>query len=380
MKIAVAGILNKPIVPNASGGTESFVYQLVEGLVAKKHEVTLFATSDSQTSAKLVSVCSSLDTVGMNEGGIETRIPYHLMQSAEIIKRSDEFDVIHNNYFDSFFLTPFNCWSSAPIISTVHNDFWQFPHLHTIMSSLHRKGYDANVFVSLRARELAGVSEDASVIHNGVSPSEYPLFTAKDDNLLWLSRIVENKGPREAVEAATVTKRPLRLIGFMPKLPKHLAYYDAFIKPFLSEKITVEETLTLAEKVVAYQRAKAFLFPIQWEEPFGLVMIEAMSCGTPVIAFARGAVPEIVEDGVSGFIVNASADDIRGKWVTSATGQAGMHEAIERLYSLPPEQYKAMCLAARLRVEQNFTIDRLVSQYEQLYVTLAAKGKKRYFA
>lgn len=380
MKIAVAGILNKPIEPNASGGTESFVYQLVEGLVAREHDVTLFATSDSQTKAELVSFCSSKDTVGITEGGIETRIPYHLLQSAEIIKRSGEFDVIHNNYFDSFFLTPFNPWSSSPIISTVHSDFWQFPHLNKIMSKLHRKGYDGNVFVSNRARELAGVVDDSSVIHNGVNPLEYPLFTTKGDHLLWLSRVVGNKGPKEAVEAANATKKPLRLIGFIPKSPKHLEYYDTFIKPFLSDQITLKETVPFPEKVAAYQGAKAFLFPIQWEEPFGLVIIEAMSCGTPIIAFARGAVPEIVKDGVTGFIVNSSDSDIRGEWVTKATGQAGLQEAIERLYSLSPEKYNAMCLAARARVEQYFSIDRLVGEYEELYKVLAAKGKKRYFA
>jgi glycosyltransferase involved in cell wall biosynthesis len=248
------------------------------------------------------------------------------------------------------------------------------------MSNVHRKGYDANVFVSKKARELAGVSDDASVIHNGVDPLEYPLFTAKGEYLLWLSRVVSNKGPKEAIEAARATKKQLHLIGFIPKLPKHIGYYDTFIKPFLSDQITLEETVPFQEKVAAYQHAKAFLFPIQWEEPFGLVMIEAMSCGTPVIAFARGAVPEIVEDGVSGFIVNPSDDDIREKWVTHATGQAGLQEAIEHLYSLRADQYTAMCTAARARVEEHFSIDRLVTQYEQLYIKLAEKGKKRYFA
>src|SRR3972149_10093640 len=129
MRIAIAGILNIAILKNSLGGTESFTYHLTESLYNRKHDVTLFADSDSQTSAHLVSLCSEKEIKGVLESGIEARFLYHLLQTKEIAKRSSEFDVVHNNYYDSFFFTPFVDWFDCPTITTVHNDFWQLNHL-----------------------------------------------------------------------------------------------------------------------------------------------------------------------------------------------------------------------------------------------------------
>ena len=127
-------------------------------------------------------------------------------------------------------------------------------------------------------------------------------------------------------------------------------------------------TVKAREEIVSLmQKAKAFLMTINWEEPFGLVMIEAMACGTPVVAFARGSVPEIVKDGETGFIINPSDDDVRGDWIIKKTGFEGLCEAVNKLYSLSQEEYKQMRLACRKRVEERFTIEKMVEEYEKVY-------------
>lgn len=123
----------------------------------------------------------------------------------------------------------------------------------------------------------------------------------------------------------------------------------------------------LDEKQMIYGKAAYFLYPVQWEEPFGLVFLEAMTCGTPVIAFARGAVPEIIVDGVTGFIINPSDDDIRGDWIIKKTGVDGLREAIERISSLSKVNYEKMRQACRKHVEENFTVEKMVENYEKVY-------------
>ncbi|MEX2007869.1 MAG: glycosyltransferase family 4 protein [Candidatus Levyibacteriota bacterium] len=375
MRIGIAGILNKPINENAGGGTETFTFGLVEELVKRQNDVTLFATSDSTTSARLESVCSSTQSRGPKEGGVSPLISYHLLQSREILLKSQEFDIVHNNYFDSYLFTPFSNWLSCPLISTVHNDFWQFPNLRSVLEKTHRKGKDGLVFVSHKARELAGEPSDSYVIHNGIDFDKYEFNKNGGDSLIWLSRVVKNKGAKEAVEAARRTNKQLVLSGYKIESEKYEAYYDTFIKPYLSPAITdIGGITSLEEKVRFYGNAKAFLFPILWEEPFGLVMLEAMSCGTPVIAYAQGAIPEVIKDGVTGFIVNSSDNDRRGDWIIKKTGIDGLCEAIEKIYAMLEEEYKEMRNSCRRHVEENFTVEKMVDNYEKLYEEIIGKS------
>lgn len=371
MKIGIAGILNKPIVKNSAGGTETFTFGLVEELVKRQQEVTLFATSDSVTSAHLQSVCSSAQSQGPQEAGVGPIISFHLLQSREIVLRSKEFDIIHNNYFDSYLFTAFSDWLSCPLISTVHNNFWQFPHLRSVLEKTHRKGKDGLVFVSHKAKELAGEPSDSYVIHNSIDFNAYEFNKNGGDALLWLSRVVENKGAREAVQAARSTNRPLVLSGYKIASEKYETYYSTYIKPYLSSAIAdIGGADSSEKKIKLYGNAKAFLFPILWEEPFGLVMLEAMSCGTPVIAYAQGAIPEVIVDGKTGFIVNRSNEDVRGDWIIKKTGIEGLSEAIERIYSMSSAEYLTMRQVARQHVEKNFGIAHMVDKYEKLYKML----------
>ena len=125
--------------------------------------------------------------------------------------------------------------------------------------------------------------------------------------------------------------------------------------------------LTTPRREEVMGRAKCLLFPIKWEEPFGMVLIEAMACGTPVVAYARGSVPEIIKDGETGFIVNSSDSDIRGDWIVKKTGIAGLCEAVEKIYSMSKVEYQKMRHACRTHVEANFTVEKMADNYEKVY-------------
>jgi len=368
MRIGIAGILNKPIIANSLGGTEEFTYQLCQQLVKRGHKVTLFATQDSKTSAKIEPTISSKKIKGIIESGIEVRFLYHLLQAREIAKKSSNFDIIHNNYYDSFLLMPFVDWFKCPVVTTVHNDFWQFKNMRYFFQKTQRSEKDLMVFVSKMAKNLAHDPKDSAVIYNGIEIKNYPFMEENSQKyLFWLSRFAKEKGPAQAIEVALETKNPIILAGGSPQTQELTSYYAHYVRPYLSETIQFLGPQDAQTKVRLYQEARAFLFPIQWEEPFGLVMIEAMATGTPVVTFARGSIPEVVKDGVTGFVVNPSDEDIRGDWIIKKTGTEGLSEAVERIYSMSDSDYKIMRENCRTRVEKNFAVERMVDEYEKVY-------------
>ena len=212
-----------------------------------------------------------------------------------------------------------------------------------------------------------------TVIPHGIDTTSLVFQGVGGKDMLWMSRIDHlhmDKGMTEAMTIANTLKRKLHVTGFVESGSR--TYVDEILRPLVKGHVTFEEqdALTPVNKNDIFGSAKLFLFPTQWEESFGLVLLEAMACGTPVVAYARGAIPEIVADGVTGFVVNPSENDIRGDFVIKKTGKEGMREAIERIYAMNPTEYARVRLNCRAHIEKYFTVSRMVDEYEHLYTAL----------
>lgn len=369
MKIA---LINPPwiaIPPYGYGGREKVVYDIVEGMVKKGHQVTLFATGDSHTSAQL-------DFYYPKALGNDLNLklnPYYILNHLHYsLKKSEgKFDLVHFHlagvalYFASFLKTPF--------LFTLHGSYFkdqekdQFGIFESSREGLTLFKDYPYVSISNNQREGNLDLNYLKTIYNSVTLSEFQFSETANTDLVWLGRITYTKGVDLAIAVAKKTKRHLKIACFID--PSEKDYFEKEIKGLIdSPFVTVfPEIKEKKEKTDFLGKAKAFLMPIRWNEPFGIVMIEAMATGTPVVAFARGSVPEVIKDGETGLIVNASDSDIRGDWIVKKTGIDGLCEAVERIYSLPEEQYRQMRKNCRGHVEKNFTVERMVNQYEEVY-------------
>lgn len=363
MRIAIAAGVLKPISEESTGGTEMFTHILTEGLVEHGIDTTLFATSDTKTTAHLTSVCSSSQTGDHFEGTIEMRTLYEILQTSKIIQDSKNFDIIHNNYFQFFILTSFSHLMAPPIVTSMHNHFWQYPNLKSVLSQTQRKGKDMVVFASHAAQNLAEGLFDSQVIYHGINISPFTYSNTPDDYILWFSRMVPRKGIKDAIEAAEKGNFKLIAAGGQPTLPNDKSYIQNEILPhFNKTTILYAGVPSDEEKIKLYTKAKALLFSTHTEEQFGLVAAEAMACGTPVIAYNYGALSEVVEDGVTGFIIDPDDEQRPGKgsWIIKKQGVDGLIEAVQRISEIDRKK-------CRERVETHFTQDRMINEYIQLY-------------
>ena len=187
--------------------------------------------------------------------------------------------------------------------------------------------------------------------------------------MFWISRVSPTKGLIDALKTSALTKKRLVFTATVNS-DVDKKFYTEEVEPLLNNSLTVPiPELDMKKKNYYYQHARLFIFPIHWEEPFGLVLIESLVCGTPVVAYARGSVPEIIKDGVTGFIVNESEETKRGDWIIKKTGIEGLCEAVEKIYSMPKDEYEKMRKTCRDDVEKRFTVERMVTDYEALYKT-----------
>lgn len=352
LRIAIGATLHKRVKKDATGGTEAFSFMLSNELVKRGHSVTIFALEGSETTATLISIGNETE-VNKVEQGQRLFYGYQLLESEEIAKRADEFDIIHINYFETFLFTPFSKFIKKPIVYTVHSDLfvssaWQKVTQATVKSE------DMFVFVSRASMEKVQGIGNKTFIHNGIDISEFPFSSSCDDYLLWLGRVRKKKGIKEAVLVALKSGEKLVMSGVMDN-PEEKDFFEKEVLPLIrkSKNIEFRGPADFESKIKLYSKAKAFLCPISWEEPFGLTMVEAMACGTPVVAFDRGAVREIIAEGETGYIVSN---------IDSMAWAIGKIEKIVR----------SKC---RERVEKNFTLKRMVDQYEELYQKLANYAK-----
>lgn len=335
MRIAQIAPLYESVPPRLYGGTERVVSHLTEQLVKLGHDVTLFASGDSLTSARLISPCAT--ALRLNPKCMDP-LPYHIIALDQVIKHSAKFDLLH--FHTDYCHFPLSKNLQLPSITTLHGRL-DIPDLQP----LYRHFLDSPVIsISYAQRQpLPGANWIGNVYH-GLSPKIYKPSYEKGKYLAFLGRISPEKRPDRAIQIAIQSGMLLKIAAKIDKVDQD--YFNAKIKPLLSNPL-VEFVGEIGdhEKSEFLGNAYAYLFPIGWPEPFGLTMIEAMACGTPIIAFRCGSVPELVADKVTGFIV----DD-----VPSAVACIPKISEIDRR-------------ACRKMFDQRFTDARMASDYVSLY-------------
>lgn len=341
MKIAQIAPLQESCPPQLYGGTERIVSYLTEELVRAGHDVTLFASGDSRTSAKLVRCCERALRL---DPRVKDYVPYHMMMLDEVRRRAHEFDVLHFHIDVLHF--PLAREFARRTVTTLHGRL----DLDDLKPFYRRFADFPLVSVSNAQRDPLPAVNWVGTVHHGL-PRELYSFTArpKADYLCFLGRISPEKRPDCAIEIAARANLPLKIAAKVDKVD--LAYWNERIKPLLSAhpNVTYVGELDDRRKADLLGNARALLFPIDWPEPFGLVLIEAMACGTPVIAFRRGSVPEIVDEGVTGFIVESVNDAV---------------EAVAKVGRLDRGKVRAV-------FEARFTATRMAQDYLAIYHSLA---------
>ncbi len=346
MKIAQIAPLAESVPPRLYGGTERMVSYLTEELVRQGHEVTLFASGDSVTAAKLDHVTKT--ALRLNPDVRDT-LPYQMMMIEHVRQHSDAFDVLH--FHIDLMQFPLLRMLKVPTVTTLHGRL-DLPDLFPF----YRMFPDIPlVSISQSQRAPMPPVRWVGTIHHGLPPDLYPFSPAPsaEPYLAFLGRISPEKRPDRAIAIAARAGLPLRIAAKIDNVDYD--YWLTEIEPLVRKHPLVEYIGEIGEREKAsfLGGAAALLFPIDWPEPFGLVMIEAMACGTPVIAFPCGSAPEVVEEGISGLLVETVAEAAAAVPVALAMDRARVRAAFER----------------------RFTIERMAADYLRVYLALCGRGR-----
>jgi glycosyltransferase involved in cell wall biosynthesis len=333
------------IPPEAYGGVESMSYYLVEGLTGRGHEVTLIGAGRDQTSADFIPTYRD-PPVGLGRPEAAFHELLHAARAEQAL-RELEYDVVH----DHTFAGPLAAHGrTAPTLMTIHG-----PPRGEILEYYRALSADVSmVAISGSQRRMAPDLPWLGTVHNGIAVEEYPFRAKKEDFVLFLGRMNPDKGAHVAIEAARAAGRRLVLAGKCSE-DMERRYFEDEVRPRLGPDVEWIEEADAERKKELCASARCLLFPIQWEEPFGMVMIEAMACGTPVVALERGSVPEVVLDGVTGFVMR-SAEELPG--------------AIDRVDELDP-------FRCRAHVQERFDVSRMVDGYQAMYRQMTAAPVRR---
>jgi len=362
MRIAQVAPVEEVVPPRKYGGTELIVKHVTDELVRRGHKVTLFASGDSKTTAELVPLVPEAIRVMTQAIGQErVREAWKYIAVSNLItkiKEKGSFDIIHQHF--GYRVAPFEKEFSSPVVTTCHlplgSDYIRLvygmfkDHYYVTISDAQRRGLPDLNFVG--------------TVYNGIDLAQFTYSEKTGDYFAFLGRMSAAKGPKQAILAAKKAGVKLKMAAKLDADDR--SYFEKEVKPYIDGKqIEYIGEIGLKERDVFLREAKGLLALIQWEEPFGLYLVEAMAAGTPVIAVGRGSVPEIVKNGVTGFVTSQSAD------VEEAT------QAIERILKMPPREYLEMRQACRRHVEKNFTVGKMVDGYEAVYRKVIEDYKKK---
>jgi glycosyltransferase involved in cell wall biosynthesis len=345
MRIAQIAPLYEAVPPRLYGGTERVVSWLTEELVALGHDVTLFASGDSRTSATLAPMWPCALRL---DGSVREPGALHMTMLEHVYQRSHEFDLLHF-HLDYF---PFSLFTrqSTPFVTTLHGRL-DLPELQPVFKTFSSLPL---ISISDSQRRPAPNARWVRTIHHGMPENLLTPTPAEPGYLAFLGRISPEKRVDRAIRIAMRAGLPLKIAAKVDAAD--LDYFDEQIRPLLAhDNIEFIGEIGDVQKPEFLSGAMALIVPIDWPEPFGIVMIEAMACGTPVIAFNRGSVPEVIEDGVTGFIVEDE---------TSAVG------AVRRLPQLSR-------LQVRRRFEERYTSRRMANDYIEVYDELIRAATPR---
>lgn len=364
MKIAHLAPHWTPILEHRLVGIKRIIYNLYEEQRRRGHDVYIIAPRGSviSDSSKLITTISPLQEWNIHSADPKSLF-YGIVHASIAAKKSHEFDVIHN-HAEQVFL-PFISVLKTPVVSTIHGASFNQEQSFIFKSF---KDSFFSVAISKKSEELnKDVISFNAQVYNGVSLLNWPLNLEADEYMLSVGRINPVKGTLTAINLANKLSRKLIIAGI--KELNQESYYEEVVKEDKNSK-NVEfmgEVFEPNEKYTLFSKARLFLFPVAYEETFASTPLEAMAAGTPVVAFARGSVPEQIKDGVTGFIINPSEDDKRGDYVVRKTGIEGLAEAIEMIYGMDKAEYQKMRSSSRKHVEENFTVEKMVDGYEAVY-------------
>ena len=335
MRIGLVAPPWAPVPPHLYGGIELVVDRLAQGLAAAGHDVVLFATGDSTCPVPKRWLLEESEGVRIGFSVPEVR---HVLAAYESLR---DVDLVHDHSLLGPILS--DHYTDLPVVTTIHGEL--VGELRDIYERVATKV--SVIAVSHAQRRPAPQLRIARVIHHGIDASDFPIGQGEGGYLLFLGRLSPDKGAGRAIDVARKADVPLLLAGKMRE-PWERDYFEARVAPFLSEQIQYLGEVGHERKLELLAGARALVFPIRWNEPFGLVMLEAEACGTPVLAFPEGAAPEVVDHGRTGFLCQDEAE---------------MAEMVPKLGELD----RAACRAA---VEGYFSTERMVNEHVELYEEL----------
>jgi glycosyltransferase involved in cell wall biosynthesis len=338
-----------PVPAPGYGGIEEVVRLLCAGLAARCHDVTLFAPPGSESTADVSVVLEEAHPDAIENARFEVDHVARVFTAVDAAAAEGRpYDVIHDHTGHAALAMADRL--GVPLVHTLHGPFTEDARRFYA-----KHGRKACIVAISRAQlddappEMGG----GHVVHNPIDVDEWPFRAEKDDYVLWIGRMSPDKGPHRAIAAARAAGTRLVLAG--PVQPGQEAFFAEEVEPHLDGEIEYVGEAGAGAKRELYQRARALLMPIRWPEPFGLVMVEALACGTPVIAFPEGSAPEVVEEGRCGFVV----DD-----------EDAMAAAVGRLDEIDPAECRRSC-------EERFGVDAVVERYEEVYRAAASQPPAR---
>ena len=343
MKIAQIAPLYESVPPKLYGGTERVVSYLTEELVRLGHKVTLFASGDSITTARLESGCAK----ALRLTRCADPLAHHVVLLDKVLAKASEFDVLHFHTDYQHFPATRNL--QLPAVTTLHGRL-DLPDLVPLYQQFDRLPL---VSISQSQRRPLGRVNWVGNVHHGLPINLYRRQPKPGEYLAFLGRISPEKRPDRAIHIAKKAGMKLKIAAKVDAVDRQ--YFESTIKPLLDNpNVEFLGEINEQEKNEFLGKAYAYLFPIDWPEPFGVSMIEAMACGTPTVAFCRGSVPEVIDDGVTGFIVGNEEEAVK---------------ALERVSRLS----RARC---RATFERRFTACRMAKEYLSIYEALAGEGRQ----